>query len=346
MHASDTEYIELSGTHGGGQVLRSSLGLSLLTGKVIKLTGIRSASSKPGLRSQHMACVDAAARISSARVHGNQHGSDWLRFEPGTVEAGEYQFDLGSAGSCTLVLQTILPALMLGKQASRITLKGGTHNPMAPPFDFIERAFAPLLARMGPQLNMQLVRPGYYPKGQGKMVVEIHPAANLKPLELIERGRIVETRARAYQTKRSHAAADRVFKEVHKQLDWPFRKMKVVADRAGLHPGNVLFLEVESEGLTEVFTGFGLKHVRAEDMARRVCDHAESYLEQDSPVGTYLADQLLIPLALAGSGTFRTVAASDHTRTNMRVIEKMLPVKFESTEAGEGDAREIRVQGT
>ncbi len=346
MHASDTEYIELSGTHGGGQVLRSSLGLSLVTGKVIKLTGIRSASSKPGLRSQHMACVDAAARISSARVHGNQHGSDWLRFEPGTVEAGEYQFDLGSAGSCTLVLQTILPALMLGKQASRITLKGGTHNPMAPPFDFIERAFAPLLARMGPQLNMQLVRPGYYPKGQGKMVVEIHPAANLKPLELIERGRIVETRARAYQTKRSHAAADRVFKEVHKQLDWPFRKMKVVADRAGLHPGNVLFLEVESEGLTEVFTGFGLKHVRAEDMARRVCDHAESYLEQDSPVGTYLADQLLIPLALAGSGTFRTVAASDHTRTNMRVIEKMLPVKFESTKAAEGDAREIRVQGT
>lgn len=345
MHASGTEYIELSGTHGGGQVLRSSLGLSLVTGKVIKLTGIRSASSKPGLRSQHMACVDAAARISSARVHGNQHGSDWLRFEPGTVEAGEYQFDLGSAGSCTLVLQTILPALMLGKQASRITLKGGTHNPMAPPFDFIERAFAPLLARMGPQLNMQLVRPGYYPKGQGKMVVEIHPAANLKPLELIERGRIVETRARAYQTKRSHAAADRVFKEVHKQLDWPFRKMKVVVDRAGLHPGNVLFLEVESEGLTEVFTGFGLKDVRTEDMARRVCGHAESYLAQDGPVGAYLADQLLIPLALAGSGAFRTTAYSDHTKTNMQVIEKMLPVKFECTEVAKGDAWEIRVQG-
>lgn len=344
MHASGTEYIELSGTHGGGQVLRSSLGLSLLTGKVIKLTGIRGARSRPGLRSQHMTCVDAAARISSARVHGNQHGSEWLRFEPGTVEAGEYQFDLGTAGSCTLVLQTILPALMLGKRASRITLKGGTHNPMAPPFDFIERAFAPLLARMGPQLSLELIRPGYYPRGQGKMVVEIHPAAKLKPLELIERGRIVETRARAYLTKRSHTVADRAFKVVHKQLDWPFRKMKVVADRAGLHPGNVLLLEVESEGLTEVFTGFGLKHVRAEVMARRVCGHAESYLEQDGPVGAYLADQLLIPLALAGSGTFRTVAPSDHTRTNMQVIEKMLPVKFESTEAAEGDAWEIRVQ--
>jgi RNA 3'-terminal phosphate cyclase (ATP) len=314
-----------------------------VTGSVIKITDIRAKRPKPGLGRQHLTCVEAAAKISTGRVHGNQLGSDWLRFEPGTILPGEYRFDVGTAGSCTLVLQTILPALMLADQPSRITLKGGTHNPMAPPFDFLERTFAPALARMGPQLTLQLVRPGYFPKGQGKMIVDIHPVSRLQPLELIERGTIAEKRARAYVTKLSHTIADREFDVVHKRLDWPYRNMKVVPDRTGLHSGNVLFLEIESEGLTEVFTGFGLKNVRAEDVAKRVCGHAENYLKQDGPVGAYLADQLLIPFALAGSGAFRTVEPSDHTTSNMQVIEKFLPVTFEHKEVPKGKAWEIRV---
>src|SRR5687768_8335334 len=153
---------------GGGQVLRTSLGLSLLTGTPFKIENIRANRSPPGLRRQHLTAVEAAAQVGDAEVEGAAVGARALTFTPRAVKTGDFRFAVGTAGSCTLVLQTVLPALMTRATASRLVLEGGTHNPMAPPFDFLERVYLPLLERMGPRVSMTLERPGFYPAGGGK----------------------------------------------------------------------------------------------------------------------------------------------------------------------------------
>src|SRR5512133_1574470 len=171
---------------GGGQVLRTSLGLSLVTGQPFRIDNIRAGRPRPGLMRQHLAAVRAAAQISSAKVAGDEIGSRGLSFEPGPVRPGDYAFAIGTAGSATLVLQTVLPALMTASGPSRLKLQGGTHNPWAPPFDFLAKALLPLLGRMGPTIAAELIRPGFYPAGGGEFVVTIQPTPRLGPLELVE----------------------------------------------------------------------------------------------------------------------------------------------------------------
>jgi len=163
--------IELDGSvgEGGGQILRTSLSLAMCTGQAFTLDRIRARRSKPGLMRQHLTCVQAAAKVSGAAVRGAEPGSTTLVFEPGPVKAGDYEFSVGTAGSCTLVLQTLWPALMLAGSPSRLKLSGGTHNPMAPPFHFLERCYAPLLRRLGAGSDLDLRRLGFYPAGGGEM---------------------------------------------------------------------------------------------------------------------------------------------------------------------------------
>ena len=192
--------IEIDGSlgEGGGQVLRTSLALSMVTGQPVTLTNIRAGRAKPGLMRQHLACVQAATRICSAQNHGAELGSRALRFEPGTVQPGHYRFDVGSAGSCLLVLQTVLPPLLLALQPSQLTLTGGTHNPMAPPFHFIDRSFVPLLRHMGAEVQLTLRRHGFYPAGGGEVEAVIHPSTTgLRPLVLEERGDVQDGPAEA-----------------------------------------------------------------------------------------------------------------------------------------------------
>src|SRR5215469_6148742 len=160
-----TPMIEIDGSvgEGGGQILRTSLALSMCTGQAFTLARIRARRPKPGLMRQHLTCVQAAAAVSGAALQGAELGSGRLVFEPGAVRAGDYAFSVGTAGSCTLVLQTVWPALMLAGTPSRLTLSGGTHNPMAPPFHFLERSYAPLLRRLGADSAFTLRRLGFYP---------------------------------------------------------------------------------------------------------------------------------------------------------------------------------------
>ena len=168
--------IELDGSQGegGGQILRTSLALSMATGQPVAIEKIRAGRAKPGLMRQHLACVKAAAQISGAQVEGAELGSQSLRFVPGPVRAGEYRFAIASAGSCMLVLQTVLPPLLLADAPSHLHLSGGTHNPMAPPFHFLERAFAPLVRRLGADLQLVLRRCGFYPAA-GTMAASTSP---------------------------------------------------------------------------------------------------------------------------------------------------------------------------
>ena len=175
--------IDGSRGEGGGQILRTSLGLSLVTGRAFRIVRIRAGRAKPGLRHQHRTAVQAAARVGNAEVEGAEVGSMELTFVPGAVAAGEYEFSVGTAGSAALVLQAVLPALLTASQPSRLKLEGGTHNPFAPPFDFLAKTFLPIVNRMGPRVTAELERPGFYPAGGGEMRLTIEPCARLRRIQ-------------------------------------------------------------------------------------------------------------------------------------------------------------------
>ena len=336
-------HLDGSRGEGGGQILRTSLALSMITGKPFRIERIRAGRPKPGLMRQHLTAVKAAAEVCDAQTIGAELRSQILTFEPGAVRPGEYRFDIGTAGSASLVLQTVLPPLMRGEQASRLTLCGGTHNIHAPPFDFLAKAFLPLLARIGPQASATLVRPGFYPAGGGEVVVDIQPASQLKPIELVDGGRLVRRHATAMVSRLPRHVAERELATLCRKLGLS-TKETTVEEVQSPGPGNVVVVELEREHVTEVFTGFGQKGVSAEKVASGVAREAKRYLDAGVPVGEHLADQLLLPLALAGGGRYRTTAPTLHTTTNVETIREFLDVTIEVEEL-EKQVYEIRVAG-
>jgi len=320
---------------GGGQILRTSLALSLVTGQAFRIQNIRAGRQKPGLLRQHLTAVEAAAKVGGAAVDGAALGSKELAFKSGKVRAGEYRFSVGTAGSATLVLQTVLPALIIGKEPSRLTLEGGTHNPHAPPFDFLERAFLPLLNRMGPQVSAKLDRAGFFPAGGGRFTVDITPVEKLNSLDLQSRGESKGRAARAIISNLSPGVANRELKVVSEKLGWS-RECLHMEEVESNGPGNALLLELAFENITEVFTGFGERGVLAETVAENAIQEVRDYLASGVPVGEHLADQLLIPIALAGKGSFLTAKLSRHTRTNIEVVSKFLNTQFQIEEPERG----------
>jgi len=335
--------IDGSQGEGGGQVLRASLALSLVTGTPFRIEKIRAGRARPGLMRQHLTAVRAAAEVSSAEVSGDAIGSREVTFRPGPVAPGAYRFAIGSAGSVTLVLETVLPALMLAGAPSMLTLEGGTHNPLAPPFDFLERAFLPLLARMGPKVDIRLERHGFYPAGGGRFTAAIAPVPALRPLTLLERGAARAHTATALVAGLPGAIGVRELDVVAEGMGWDRAALRprMLEDAHG--PGNALVLDLAFEHVTEVVTGFGEKGVAAEAVARAVVAGAQAYLASEAPVGEHLADQLLLPLAISGAGRFRTVPPSLHTRTEIEVIRSFLPVRIEVEEISER-MFEIRIE--
>jgi RNA 3'-terminal phosphate cyclase (ATP) len=316
--------IDGSAGEGGGQILRTALALSLVTGEAFRIEKIRAGRKKPGLLRQHLTAVQAAVEIGNAKVQGAELGSIELAFKPGKVQPGDYRFAVGTAGSAMLVLQTILPALLVGSQPSTLRLEGGTHNPQAPPFDFVEKAFLPLLNRMGPVVTAHLDCPGFYPAGGGKFSVTIQPVEKLSKLELLQRGEIKRRVARGIVANLPRNIAARELAVVAQQLNWPSELLQVDEIKNSCGPGNALVIELESDSVTEVFTGFGERGVSAETVASSVAQEVRDYLACDAPVGVHLADQLLLPLAMVGSGCFRTSAPSRHTTTNIETIKQFL----------------------
>jgi RNA 3'-terminal phosphate cyclase (ATP) len=334
--------IDGSQGEGGGQILRTSLALSLVTGQPFRIVNIRAGRKRPGLLRQHLTAVEAAGTIGQATVDGAGMGSQVVSFKPQSVTPGEYRFAVGTAGSAMLVLQTVLPPLWTATSRSELTLEGGTHNPFAPPFDFLQRAFLPLVVRMGPSIEVSLVRPGFFPAGGGEVRATIEPAASLTGFELLERGEIERRRVRAVVANLPRHIADRELKVVSRRLAWPEECFAVEEVRGARGPGNLVSVEVHSEHLTEVFTSFGQRGVRAEAVAESVVEAVERYLNAEVPVGEHLADQLLVPLGLAGGGAFRTHAPSNHLKTNAAVLKHFLGVSV-SWRSVEGDAWVVEV---
>jgi RNA 3'-terminal phosphate cyclase (ATP) len=311
---------------GGGQILRTSLTLSMVTGKPFAIENIRAGREKPGLMRQHLTAVKAAALICGAETRHAEIGSTRLVFEPGRVAAGAHVFNIGSAGSTSLVLQTLLLPLALADEPSRLVIQGGTHNLAAPPFEFIARAFLPLLARIGFRVSIRLTRPGFFPAGGGEIVVEIEPSAKLEPLMLETRGNLLRRRIEAQVANLPFAIAKREVAHAVEMLGWEDAQFAPCQIDGAPSTGNVVLIEVEHETVTEVFTGFGRQGVSAEAVAASAAREARDYLASAHAIGPHLADQLLLPMALGAGGRFTTGPLSDHTRTNIATIQRFLDV--------------------
>ncbi len=318
--------IELDGAQGegGGQILRTALTLSMITGTPFRMERIRARRPKPGLLRQHLTAVQAAAKISGAKVDGAEPGSATLAFEPGPIRGGDYRFAIGTAGSCTLVLQTVLPALWFADGPSSLTVSGGTHNPAAPPADFLIRSWQPLMRAMGVDMDIQLVRHGFYPAGGGEITAAVRPVPALGHLQLARKGEFVAGKAIGVVAGVPTDVAVRELDRVEAQLGKLDRETRLLPSREG--PGNVLMVELVYAGITAVFTGFGERGLPAEQVADQVAKAAHLYRDAPAAVDEHLADQLLAPMALAGGGSFSTTGLSSHFQTNREVVMAFLPV--------------------
>lgn len=315
--------IIIDGSHGegGGQIVRNSVALSLVTGESCRVTNIRAGREKPGMMRQHVTAVEAACRIGRATCEGLVVGSTDIAFHPGLVQAGEYHFAVGTAGSAGLVFQTVLMPLLFADGPTRLVLEGGTHNMQAPPFDFIERSFLPVVNRMGPRVEARLIRHGFYPRGGGRIEVEILPSP-VSAIECIDRGKQHRLSAEARFAALPFDIAERELRIVRKELGWSEELCSVrqLPDDQG--PGNILLLEAEYDNVTEIVSGFGKLGVSAESLANKAAHRMAGYLSSQAFAGPYLADQLLLPFALAGRGAFTTVKPSLHTLTAASVIRE------------------------
>jgi RNA 3'-terminal phosphate cyclase (ATP) len=290
---------------------------------------------------QHLAAVQAAAEVSGAELTGAVLGSTDLTFRPGATRSGDYSFRIGTAGSTTLILQTVLPALMVADQPSTIQLVGGTHNPLAPPFDFLERVYLPLINRMGPHVSAVLVRPGFYPAGGGEFNVAVRPSRVLQGFDLVERGELRRHRVQALLSRLPAHIGQRESQTIAAASGWPDSCFEIIQVQDARGPGNVVMIELVSEHVTELFTGFGEKGIRAEDVAQRTWERTQEYLVAGVPVGPDLADQLLLPLGLSAQqgsgGSFRTMALSEHSRTHIDILQRFLDITVRVEERASDD---------
>ena len=351
----ETILIDGSTGEGGGQILRTGLALSCITGKSLHIENIRAARRNPGLAKQHLSCVQAACQICNGQCQGAALSSRVLDFQPGKAQGSDFYFDIGSAGSASLVIQTVLPALFLADRPSTVTVTGGTHNPLAPPFDFLCETFLPAIATAGFRGDCKLIKHGFFPAGGGKITFDIQPWENQQHqiINLCEPDEQVQIYARIYIAKLPAHIAQRQRKLLlESKLDIQNVEHIEVTDSDG--PGNCVMIRlcgpaeggldpVQAHGLgrTTVFTAFGMRGKPSQEVIGEVVKLAEDFLDSGAAVDRFLADQLLIYMAMnshfakyskmgarSKGGCFTTNEVSTHLETNMEVIKKFLPVDF------------------
>ena len=321
--------LEIDGSlgEGGGQILRSSLALSLLTGKPFQLRNIR-AKRKPkaGLQPQHLMSVRAAATIGSAKIAGDSIGSSVLTFEPGPVTPGKYRFAIGTAGATALVLQTVyLPLAFRTNGPSEVTFEGGTHVTTSPCFHFLDVTWRAYLEKMGVRIRLEMTRPGFYPRGGGQVVAHIQPASKIQGLMLTQCPPI---------TKVSGFSAvaglpDHIAKRQARRAIERFERVGIEAAIETVEwpggPGSVVGLILKEPPIPTFFYGLGDRGKPAEKVADEAVNQAIAYAEAKSPVDEHSADQILLPLVLSESQSeFRVQTVTRHLTTNIAVIKMFI----------------------
>jgi RNA 3'-terminal phosphate cyclase (ATP) len=331
----ETVCVDGSAGEGGGQILRTSLTLACITGKSLHIENIRAARRNPGLAKQHRSCVRAACQICNGQSQGADLRSQVLDFQPGTIRGGDLSFDIGSAGSASLVIQTVLPALFLADKPSTVTVTGGTHNPLAPPFDFLRETFLPAIAAAGFGADCKLIKHGFFPAGGGKMSLSIQPWQKQpdRIINLCEPPGEPEIHARIYTAKLpSHIAQRQERLLLQSKLSIRNIEHIEVTDSDG--PGNCVMLRL-CGGRTTIFTAFGMRGKPSQDVVNEVVNSSEDFLGSGAAVDRFLADQLLIYMAVSNTGHYTTNDLSTHLLTNIETIKKILPVDFSIEHQGQ-----------
>ncbi|MBI3923555.1 MAG: RNA 3'-phosphate cyclase [Armatimonadetes bacterium] len=321
---------------GGGQILRTSLSLSVITGKPVEIVNLRAGRSKPGLQPQHLTSVRAAAALCNAEVTGDAVGSMRLTFTPTSpVQAGDYQFDIGTAGATTLVAQTVaLPlclARLTGERASSsVTITGGTHVPHAPPAEYLSTVYThALMFRAEMHTISRCDRAGYYPKGGGEIKLLTACQDTIKPVEFVERGEVKQLRAFIVTSNLPDHVSERGCKTVQNFM----KKLKLSAEveplnRPAISPGAAVVITAECENGFGGFTGLGKPGKRMEQVSLEACDAFAAWWRSGTACDEHLADQLVLPMALAeGDSRWTTPKITDHLRTVAFVVQQFLPVE-------------------
>ncbi|MEW6214801.1 MAG: RNA 3'-terminal phosphate cyclase [Nitrospirota bacterium] len=327
--------IEIDGSHGegGGQILRTSLSLSCLLKTPFRIFNIRRGRKRPGLMPQHLTCVRAATLISNAEMKGDYEGSMELIFKPEEVKFGDYYFDIGTAGSTSLLLQSLLPPLIFSEGKSTITLKGGTHVPFSPPFHYLSDVFVPMLGKLGIKLSLSIESYGFYPRGGGKITAEIHPTAGKyynAPLILLDRGEIRYIKGISGVGKLPLSIAERQRTSALNILTLQgFQPEIEIIDVPTPGQGTFVFLKAETDTCIAGFSSLGERGKKAEVVGEEVAKEFLEYYSADACLDPHMADQIVIYLSLAsGESSFTTSRISNHLLTSLWIIENFLGVEY------------------
>jgi RNA 3'-phosphate cyclase len=335
--------IELDGSEGegGGQILRSALTLSILTGRPFKLINIRANRSKPGLQPQHLMCVRAASTISNGNYKGGSVGSAVLYFEPGAVKHGKYTFSIGTAGATSLVLHTIyLPLALRCDQPSEIIITGGTHNQHAPCYHFLETTWAAYMGRLGISIELEMIRPGFYPRGGGEIRAIIHPCSRVNGLTLTSCPELTTAGGFSAYAGLPESVGRRQARRLSVRLKTQSVESHIpIEEWEAANPGTVAAIIFRQAPVPSLFFGLGERGKPAEAVADEAVDEAVAFRDAKCPVDPHSADQLLLPLVFSpDASAYRTSEVTRHLTTNIETVRKfvdrMIEVDGEEREPG------------
>jgi RNA 3'-terminal phosphate cyclase (ATP) len=339
--------IELDGSfgEGGGQILRTSLALSLNTGKGFHLCNVRAGRQKPGLQPQHLMSVNSAATVGQAQVRGASRGSSDLVFEPGPVLPGKYHFDIGTAGATGLVLHTLyLPLAWQAEGPSELTITGGTHVTTSPCFHFLDVTWRRYLELLGLRVGLQLRRPGFYPRGGGVVNAHVQPWQGHRGLRLHEQGPVTEASGFSAVAGLPEDIARRQARRATHRLQEAGLKVKIAEETWEGGPGTVLAVVLNTQPVPTLFFGLGARGKPAERVADEAVDQVLAYLRNGpGAVDAHSADQLVLPLALAaGPSEFPVAEVTQHLLTNIAVIRRFVERDL-VCEGNEGEPGRVKI---
>ena len=332
--------VEIDGSlgEGSGQILRTGLTLSILTRQPLRISNIRLKRKNPGLQPQHLKAVDAAAAICTASVNGAALNSTSLMFEPGSIRTGRYRFDIGTAGSTSLVFQTVALPLSLASSASSIIITGGTHNPWSPCFHYLSMHWLHFLQRSGLDMSLQMELAGFYPQGGGRIISTIRPCKEIRPLVLAGRGKINRIYGVSAVANLDLSIAKRQKTRAIQRLMSYDPEIKIVTtNMASRFKGTMLLLIGEffysGNGYTQCcYFSLGALRKPAELVADEAVDEFIYFYATPAAIDQYLADQLLLPLSLAaGESLLHTARITSHLLTNAAVIHAFSLARVEIT---------------